>query len=61
MSSVTVIDHPLVKHKLSLMRKKETSTMSFRNLVTEVSMLLAYEVTRDYRCTTKRLKPRCAR
>lgn len=45
--SVTVIDHPLVKHKLSLMRKKDTSTMSFRNLVTEVSMLLAYEVTRD--------------
>lgn len=47
MSSVTVIDHPLVKHKLSLMRKKDTSTMSFRNLVNEVSMLLAYEVTRD--------------
>jgi uracil phosphoribosyltransferase len=47
MPSVTVIDHPLVQHKLTLMRNKETSTRSFRNLATEVSMLLAYEVTRD--------------
>jgi uracil phosphoribosyltransferase len=45
--SVTVIDHPLVQHKLTLMRKKETSTSSFRNLMSEISMLLAYEVTRD--------------
>jgi uracil phosphoribosyltransferase len=45
--SVRVIDHPLVQHKLTLMRKKETSTSSFRALLSEVSMLLAYEVTRD--------------
>jgi uracil phosphoribosyltransferase len=46
-SQVTVIDHPLVQHKLTLLRKKETSTSSFRTLLSEVSMLLAYEVTRD--------------
>jgi uracil phosphoribosyltransferase len=44
---VTLIDHPLVQHKLTLMRKKDTSTSSFRNLLAEISMLLAYEVTRD--------------
>lgn len=47
MPSVTVIDHPLVQHKLTLMRKKQTHTGAFRLLATEVSMLLAYEVTRD--------------
>tara|TARA_Y200000002_G_C22618515_1_gene637111 strand:- start:74 stop:706 length:633 start_codon:yes stop_codon:yes gene_type:complete len=41
------IKHPLVQHKLSLMRKKETSTRSFRVLVREVGLLLAYEVTQD--------------
>jgi uracil phosphoribosyltransferase len=44
---VTVIDHPLVQHKLTLLRKKDTSTSSFRTLLSEVSMLLGYEVTRD--------------
>jgi len=44
---VHVIDHPLVQHKLSLMRMKSTSTSVFRNLVSELSLLLAYEVTRD--------------
>ena len=42
-----VVDHPLVQHKLSLMRKKEASTNSFRRLLNELSMLMAYEVTRD--------------
>jgi uracil phosphoribosyltransferase len=42
-----VIDHPLVQHKLTLMRKKDTSTKSFRELVHELSALLAYELTRD--------------
>ncbi|MBZ8181422.1 uracil phosphoribosyltransferase [Oscillatoria salina] len=46
-SPVTVIDHPLVQHKLSLMRHTQTSTAKFRQLLREVSMLLAYEVTRD--------------
>ena len=44
---VRVVDHPLVQHKLSLMRMKSTSTSAFRNLLGEVSMLMAYEVTRD--------------
>jgi uracil phosphoribosyltransferase len=44
---VHVIDHPLVQHKLTLMRSKETSTSTFRNLLSEISMLLAYEVCRD--------------
>lgn len=44
---VHLIDHPLVQHKLTLMRCKDTSTRSFRQLVHELSALLAYEVTRD--------------
>lgn len=44
---VHVIDHPLAQHKLTLMRDRETSTNSFRRLMSELSMLLAYEVTRD--------------
>ena len=45
--TVHLIEHPLVQHKLTLMRRKETSTNSFRRLLSEISMLLAYEVTRD--------------
>ena len=44
---VHVIDHPLVQHKLTLMRQKDLSTSSFRRLLHEISMLMAYEVTRD--------------
>jgi len=47
MSNVHVITHPLVQHKLSLMRNKEASTNSFRRLLNELSMLMAYEITRD--------------
>ncbi len=43
----TVVDHPLVKHKLTLMRRKDTSTASFRALLQEISLLLAYEAMRD--------------
>jgi len=46
-ANVRVIDHPLVQHKLTLMRQKERSTNSFRELLGEISALLAYEVTRD--------------
>jgi uracil phosphoribosyltransferase len=46
-SQVTVIDHPFVQHKLTLMRQADTSTAKFRQLLREVGMLLAYEVTRD--------------
>ncbi len=47
MKNVTVVEHPLVQHKLSLMRRKETPTAKFRQLIREVTMLLGYEVTRD--------------
>lgn len=46
-TEVHVIDHPLIQHKLTLMRKAETSTAKFRALLKEISLLLAYEVTRD--------------
>ncbi|MCM5556583.1 uracil phosphoribosyltransferase [Pleomorphomonas sp. JP5] len=49
--SVKVIDHPLVQHKLTIMRKHETSTASFRRLLREISTLLCYEVTRDLALT----------
>ena len=44
---LTVVDHPLVRHKLSLMRDRSTSTAAFRRLLREISLLLAYEATRD--------------
>lgn len=47
MPNATVVDHPLVQHKLTLMREKERSTAGFRELLREISLLLAYEVTRD--------------
>ena len=47
MRNVTVVDHPLVQHKLSLMRRKSTETSRFRGLLREISLLLGYEVTRD--------------
>lgn len=47
LDDVVVIQHPLVQHKLGLMRRKDTSTSEFRSLLAEISMLLAYEVTRD--------------
>jgi uracil phosphoribosyltransferase len=47
MKGVTVVDHPLVQHKLTLMRKKDTSTKSFRQLLKEIGGLICYEVTRD--------------
>jgi uracil phosphoribosyltransferase len=54
--NVHVIDHPLVQHKLTLMRSKETSTSTFRNLLREISMLLAYEVCRDMPTTTTEIE-----
>lgn len=46
-SKVVVLDHPLIQHKLSILRDKETSTKDFRQLVNEISMLMIYEATRD--------------
>jgi len=56
MAQVTVIDHPLVQHKLSLMRRKETPTASFRQLLREISVLLGYEVTRDLPTGTEKIE-----
>ncbi len=47
MGKLVVIDHPLIQHKISLIRDKQTGTKDFRNLVEEIAMLMAYEVTRD--------------
>ena len=64
---VTLIDHPLIQHKLTLLRMKETGTKDFRELLEEIAMLMAYEITRDFpledieietpmaKCTGKRL------
>ena len=53
MQHLTIVDHPLVQHKLTLMREKDTSTAVFRQLLREISQLLAYEVTRELPMTTK--------
>ena len=52
MQGVTVVDHPLVQHKLTLMRDKTTSTAGFRTLLREIATLLCYEVTRHIELET---------
>ena len=54
MRQVHVIDHPLVQHKLTLMRQKETSTTKFRALLAEIACCSAYEVTRDMPLASER-------
>ncbi len=54
--TLTIVDHPLVQHKLTLMRERDTSTAGFRQLLREISLLLAYEVTRDLPMTTKAIE-----
>ena len=56
MRNVTVVDHPLVQHKLSLMRQKDTDTQRFRLLLREIALLLGYEVTRDLATETRQLE-----
>lgn len=51
-----IVDHPLVQHKLSIMRRKETSTRDFRELLKEIAMLMGYELTRDFPLTTQRIE-----
>ncbi|NOC45260.1 MULTISPECIES: uracil phosphoribosyltransferase [unclassified Ruegeria] len=53
---LTIVDHPLVQHKLTLMRDKGTSTAVFRQLLREITLLLAYEVTRDIPLTTRNIE-----
>ena len=59
--NLTVVDHPLVQHKLTLMRRKEESTAGFRQLLREISLLLAYEVTRDLPLTREDIETPLAR
>ena len=54
--SLTIVDHPLVQHKLTLMREKHTSTAVFRQLLREISQFLAYEVTRDLPVGTRTIE-----
>ena len=54
-SKVHIMDHPLVAHKLTIMRDKNTSVKDFRDLVGEVGMLITYEATRDLPLTTKEI------
>ena len=54
--TVHIIEHPLIQHKLTLMRDKTRSTSSFRGLLQEISMLLAYEVTRDLPMSTRQIE-----
>ena len=51
-----LIDHPLVQHKLSIMRDKKTSTMKFRELLKEISMFMGYEITRDFPLTHEEIE-----
>ncbi len=53
---LTIVDHPLVQHKLTLMRDKGTSTAVFRQLLREITLLLAYEVTREMPLTTRHIE-----
>jgi uracil phosphoribosyltransferase len=56
MASVTVVDHPLIQHKLTGLRRKETATGDFRRLLREIALLLAYEVTRDMPLKKERIE-----
>ncbi|MCC1493992.1 uracil phosphoribosyltransferase [Cognatishimia sp. F0-27] len=55
-STLTIVDHPLVQHKLTLMRRTDTSTAVFKQLLREISHLLAYEVTRELDMTTETIE-----
>ena len=61
MQGVTIVDHPLVQHKLTLIRDKSVSTKSFRELLNEIGMLLCYEVTRDLPLTEVEVETPLAR
>lgn len=56
MSKLYVLDHPLIQHKVSMMRLTETNTKDFRNLADEISLLMAYEVTRDLPLEAKEIE-----
>ena len=47
MSKVTIMEHPLIKHKIGIIRRKETGSKDFRQMISEIAMLMCYEATRD--------------
>ena len=53
---LTIVDHPLIKHKLTLMRRRETSTAQFRALLSEIALLLGYEAMRDLKVTEESIE-----
>lgn len=60
MGKLVVMDHPLIQHKMAMIRSKDTSAKDFRELINEVALLTAYEVTRDLPLEEKELKRRSA-
>lgn len=54
--AITVVDHPLVQHKMTFLRDKNTPVAHFRNLIREISLLLCYEITRDLPLTTRQIE-----
>ncbi len=54
--SLRIVDHPLIQHKLTHMRDRETSTRTFRELLREITLLMGYEITRELPLTTRRVQ-----
>lgn len=57
MGKLHVVDHPLIQHKLTIMRMKETGSKDFRQMLSEITELMGYELTRDLRSMMSRSKP----
>lgn len=61
MSKITVMDHPLIQHKIGIIRRKETSSKDFRTIIGEIAMLMCYEATRELKLTDVEIEtPMCA-
>ena len=56
MGKVVVLDHPLIDHKMAKIRDKNTNTKEFRETVSEIGMLITYEISRDFETVEKKLK-----
>ena len=62
MARTVIMDHPLIQHKIGIIRREETGSKDFRTLVSEIAMLMCYEATREScRSQTLKLKPRSAK
>ena len=56
MAKVKVMDHPLIQHKIGILRKEETSSKEFREMISEVAMLMCYEATRELKLADKTIR-----